>query len=185
MNIFIFTPENNRVTSRPDTSVARNIPLYYMPDYLESITFKAAIGIKISRAGKSIKERFIQRYFDKYFPAYILYGELRNDYPNPISPSGNILDRTTLVPIDLIPAEEITAQLPEFDFSLNGLKIKPARELPGLSHFGKIVEYLTEFSSVKKGDMIIVEISDMIELKKSDIISVSKEGELLIETEIR
>lgn len=183
MNIFIYSSSTKSVVSRPDTTIARNIPVYYIPDYLESVEVKAAIGIKAFRAGKSIKELFAHRYFDKYFPALILSGKLKEN--GEISVSKDIFDKTTLVPIDLIPLPVSSDNFSEINFLLNNTPLQLNCNELGLDYFSKIVEQITQFSSIKKGDMIIVEIGDSLGLSQGDIISASLGKQLLIETEIR
>ena len=182
MNISIFSPENNTLRTRPDTTIARNIPAFYIPEYMESLNVRAAIGIKMMRAGKAIKDRFAHRYFDMCFPLFILDGKL--NLSAGVSPTTDMLDRMTLVPLDFIPFVGTATEFPQFEFKINGDLITLKGESATLKSIHKTIEEITRFTSIKKGDMIIIEISDRTELSNGDTLSTHLENNPLIETEI-
>ena len=182
MNISIFSPGNNTIRTRPDTTIARNIPVFYIPEYMKSVRVRAAVGIKMMRAGKAIKERFAHRYFDMCFPLFVLDGEL--NISDRISPTTDMLDRMTLVPLDFTPFNGTAVEFPRFEFKINGDLITLKGESATLKSIHKTIEEITRFTSIKKGDMIIIEISDKTELSGGDTLSAHHENIPLIETVI-
>ena len=150
-------PDEPVIFTKPDTAlITRNRPFYY-PDYSKDIHHEVEILLKISKHGKKISERFAHRYYDEIgigvdFTARDLQSKAKSkglpwalakgfDGSAPIS--------------EFIPKSSI-GDLNDLNFRLeidNEVRQQGNTKLM-LFSFDYIVSYLSNFITLKKGDII-------------------------------
>jgi 2-keto-4-pentenoate hydratase/2-oxohepta-3-ene-1,7-dioic acid hydratase in catechol pathway len=150
-------PDEPVIFMKPDTSIiTRNRPFYY-PDFSEEIHHEVEILLKISKHGKKINERFAHKYYDEIgigidFTARDLQTRAKTrglpwalakgfDGSAPIS--------------EFIPKNSL-GNLEDLNFSLeiDGQVQQKSNTKLMLFSFDYIVSYLSNFITLKKGDII-------------------------------
>ena len=96
MNIIVRTYGGNIIV-RPDTTWSRNNDDYYVPEFVDSISWSPVLCIRISRLGKHIAEKFAPRYYDGAGKGILLYPENLIDGSEESFACASILDRTSCI----------------------------------------------------------------------------------------
>ena len=96
MNIIVRTYSGN-VIVRPDTTWSRNNDDYYVPDFVDSLSWSPVLCVRISRLGKHIGEKFARRYYDGFGPGILLYPENLLDGSEEAYACASVLDRTSCI----------------------------------------------------------------------------------------
>jgi len=150
-------PERPVFFMKPDTSlVIRNRPFFY-PDFSKEVHHELELVIKIQRLGRSIPERFAHRYYSELglgvdFTARDLQMEMKKkglpweiskafDYSAPVSgfiPVTNLKDRNDI----------------HFSLRLNDQTVQNGRSSDMIFSFEKIISYVSQFITLKTGDLI-------------------------------
>ena len=105
MNIIVRTYGGN-VIVRPDTTWSRNNDDYFVPDFVNDISWSPVLCVRISRLGKHIAERFAPRYYDGCGRGILLYPENMIDGSEESFACASILDRTSCI---VLPEGELSA----------------------------------------------------------------------------
>lgn len=96
MNIIVRTYGGN-VIVRPDTTWSRNNDDYYVPDFVDRISWSPVLCVRISRLGKHIAGKFAPRYYDAFGKGILLYPENMIDGTEESYACASILDRTSCI----------------------------------------------------------------------------------------
>lgn len=142
---------------KPDSAlVIDNRPFFY-PDFSKNVHYELEVVIRIDRLGRSIEEKFANRYFSEIalgvdFTARDLQDEQKKkglpweiakgfDYSAPISkflPASNFKDIHDL----------------SFKLDLNGKTVQDGTTSLMIFSFEKIISYVSRFMTLKTGDLI-------------------------------
>ncbi|MDR1226406.1 MAG: fumarylacetoacetate hydrolase family protein [Prevotellaceae bacterium] len=175
---------------KPDTALLRNnAPLYY-PKFTQDLQYEVELVLKICRLGRGISEKFAHRYYDQIgvgvdFTARDIQRECKEkglpwelckafDYSAPISSQ-------------LIPVEQIR-DVNDIHFSLtrNGEIVQQGRSRDMIFSFDRIVAYVSQFVSLKIGDLIFTGTpSGVGPVAVGDVLVASIEGQEMLKTEIK
>lgn len=151
------TPGNPVVFLKPDTALLKNGNSFYYPDFSQNIHHEAELVLKICKEGKYIQKKFANRYFEGIglgidFTARDLQDQCKaKGLPWEISKAFN-----GSAPIgDFMPVTEFS-DLKNIDFHLtiNGAEKQKGNTSLMLFDFGTIIEYISQFFTLKKGDLI-------------------------------
>ncbi len=151
------TPGNPVVFLKPDTALLKNGATFYYPDFSKNIHHEAELVLKISKEGKYIQKKFADRYYEEIgfgidFTARDLQDQCKaKGLPWEIAKAFN-----GAAPIgDFIPASKFE-DLRDIDFQLqiNGELRQKGNTSMMLFDFGTIIEYVSQFFTLKKGDLI-------------------------------
>lgn len=188
MNIIVSLHEaGGRYCFRPDTTLEKESFDYYVPDGIPSLTCCPVLFVRICKAGKAIKERFAERYFDEGGYGVLLYAEdLIQGHGTCITQGaaggGNTsmsaaecamangsfsmassLDKTSLLPFPLYGKDVLGNSM--FSMSVNGkmiFGIAPDGQKSLQSYLGSLPETLngiSSYTSLRTGDIVAVELS--------------------------
>lgn len=150
-------PTNPVVFLKPETAVLKKGAPFFYPDFSQNIHHEGELVLKINKEGKYIQKKFAPRYFDEIgfgidFTARDLQDQCKaKGLPWEISKAFN-----GSAPIgDFIPVSEIP-DLNNIDFHLtiNGEVRQKGNTSLLLFDFGTIIEYVSKFFMLKKGDLI-------------------------------
>ena len=72
MNIIVITADGH-VRCRPDTTWEREDKDIYAPEQVSSYSYSPVLFARISKAGKCIGEKFVDRYYDAVNYGMLLY----------------------------------------------------------------------------------------------------------------
>jgi acylpyruvate hydrolase len=151
------TPGNPVVFLKPDTALLKNGNPFYYPDFSTNIHHEAELVLKISKEGKNIQKKFANRYFDEIglgidFTARDLQDQSKAkglpwEIAKGFNGSAPIGDFTSVAEFD---------DLKNIDFHLtiNGELRQKGNTSLMLFDFGTIIEYVSRFFTLKKGDLI-------------------------------
>lgn len=150
-------PGNPVVFLKPDTALLKNgVPFYY-PDFSKNIHHEAELVLKISKEGKYIQKKFAHRYFEEIglgidFTARDLQEQCKTKgLPWEIAKAFN-----GSAPIGDFVSVDSIGDLNDISFHLtiNGEVRQEGNTSMMLFDFGTIIEYVSQFFTLKKGDLI-------------------------------
>ncbi|SDD55908.1 2-keto-4-pentenoate hydratase/2-oxohepta-3-ene-1,7-dioic acid hydratase (catechol pathway) [Algoriphagus faecimaris] len=151
------TPGNPVVFLKPDTALLKNGAAFYYPDFSKNIHHEAELVLKISKEGKYIQKEFAHRYYEEIglgidFTARDLQDQCKaKGLPWEIAKAFN-----GSAPIgDFLPVGDFE-DLKNIDFHLNinGSVKQQGNTQMMLFDFATIIEYVSQFFTLKKGDLI-------------------------------
>ncbi len=142
---------------KPDTALLKNGSPFYYPDFSENIHHEAELVLKISKEGKYIQPQFAHRYFEEIglgidFTARDLQDQCKaKGLPWEIAKAFN-----SSAPIGDFKSVSDFADLSDIDFHLeiNGELRQKGNTSLMLFDFATIIAYVSQFFTLKKGDLI-------------------------------
>ncbi len=142
---------------KPDTAVLKNNAPFFHPDFSENIHHEVELVLKINKEGKYIKKEFAHRYFEEIgigidFTARDLQDQCKaKGLPWEIAKAFN-----GSAPVgEFLPVSEFK-DFNDINFHLliNGELRQKGNTSMMLFDFGVIIEYVSQFFTLKKGDLI-------------------------------
>lgn len=94
MNIIVITADGH-VRCRPDTTWEREDKDIYAPEQVSSYSYSPVLFARISKAGKCIGEKFVDRYYDAVNYGMLLYAATADEL------SCEIMDHTSILPFPM------------------------------------------------------------------------------------
>jgi len=176
MNIVVVPFCSDGYYCRPDTTLEKEPKDYYLPDVVTELSAAPVIFIKITKAGKSIGEKFAGRYYDSFGAGLLLYAEniLLTETPTAFSEATS-LDSSSYLPSDVKPIAAITHFACKLQ--INGI------DAVDMSVDDTIIPYINEFislissrTSLRIGDIIAFETFDRVPVKQGDNVKVLSES---------
>lgn len=142
---------------KPDTALLKNNMPFYHPPFSENIHHEVELVLKVSKEGKYIKKEFAHRYFDEIgigidFTARDLQQQCKEKgLPWEIAKAFNgSAPVGTFLPV----AEFKDFKDINFHLDVNGQLRQKGNTSMMLFDFGVIIEYVSQFFTLKKGDLI-------------------------------
>ncbi|TFV97293.1 FAA hydrolase family protein [Algoriphagus kandeliae] len=150
-------PGNPVVFLKPDTALLKNGAPFFYPDFSQNIHHEVELVLKISKEGKYIQKKFAHRYFEEIglgidFTARDLQDQCKaKGLPWEIAKAFN-----GSAPIgDFMPVTDIESlEDLNFHLTINGELRQKGNTSLMLFDFGTIIEYVSQFFTLKKGDLI-------------------------------
>lgn len=150
-------PSNPVVFLKPDTALLKNNSPFYLPDFSNEIHHEVELVLKINREGKFIKKEFAHRYFEeigigidftardiqKVCKEKGLPWEIAKGF-NGSAPIGDFLPVSNFKNLNNL----------NFHLDINGQCKQQGNTSMMLFDFGVILEYVSKFFTLKKGDLI-------------------------------
>jgi len=151
------TPGNPVVFLKPDTALLKDGAPFFYPDFSSNIHHEAELVLKISKQGKYIQKQFAHRYYNEiglgidftardlqdHCKAKGLPWEIAKGF-NGAAPIGNFLPITDFNDLKAI----------DFHLTINGEVRQKGNTSLMLFDFGTIIEYVSQFFTLKTGDLI-------------------------------
>lgn len=150
-------PSNPVVFLKPDTALLKPGAPFFYPDFSENIHHEAELVLKISKEGKNIQKQFASRYFEEIglgidFTARDLQDQCKaKGLPWEIAKAFN-----GAAPVGEFKSVAEFADLADIDFHLtiNGELRQKGNTSLMLFDFSSIIAYVSQFFTLKKGDLI-------------------------------
>ena len=150
-------PAEPVIFMKPDSAILRNNDPFYHPEYSNYIHFEVELLLKINRVGKFVEKRFAHKYFDEVgvgidFTARDLQQKCKEKgLPWEIAKGFN-----GSAPISHFVPKSKYKDLSNLNFSLqkNGELQQQGNTSLMLFDFGDIIAYVSQFFTLKKGDII-------------------------------
>lgn len=174
---------------KPDTALIKyNEPFYY-PEFTKELHHEIEIVLKINKVGKHIEEKFAHRYFDEItvgidFTARDLQAACKEKgLPwekakafDGSAPIGKFIQKNELKNPHAI----------DFHLNINDQLKQKGNSSDLLFSFDKIIAYISQFITLKTGDLIFTGTPKGVgEVKIGDTLSCFLEGNKLLEFEIK
>ncbi len=150
-------PSSPVVFLKPETALLKKGAPFFYPDFSQNIHHEAELVLKITKEAKYVEKKFAHRYFEEIgfgidFTARDLQDQCKaKGLPWEISkafngsaPIGNFLPVSELGDLNNI----------DFHLDINGETKQQGNTSLLLFDFGTIIEYVTKFFMLKKGDLI-------------------------------
>jgi hypothetical protein len=164
MNIVTVPYNSDFYYIRPDISLNRDSNDYFCPDEITEITVAPFVYIRMDKAGKAISFKFAGRYCSQIGYGVNLTAQslVNKDYPMSFL-TANSLDNTTYVSKLYLPQEFPADLLKNNNLQENIFLDFNATEL--IERFYKQIEKITRLTSVRTGDLIILELAEPVPVK--------------------
>ena len=150
-------PDKTVFFMKPETAVLKNNLPFYYPNFSKEIHYETEIVIQISKIGKNISEEFANRYYDKIgigfdFTARDLQRECK-EKGLPWEPA-KAFDNSAAISkmIDINEFKNINSL--SFSLKLNNKLVQKGNTSDMIFSFDKIIAYVSQFVSLKIGDLI-------------------------------
>ena len=153
----LYKPETPVIFTKADSALLKDRKPFFIPDHLGQIDYEAELVVRICKLGKTVPERFAHRYYDAVtvgidFTARELQKKLRE--------AGQ--------PWDLCKGFDGAAALGEwvskekfrdvqamhFHLDINGKTVQEGRTSDMIFSIDHIVSYISQFFTLKTGDII-------------------------------
>jgi acylpyruvate hydrolase len=142
---------------KPDSSLLINNKPFFLPNFSKEIHHEVEIVIKLSRLGKNIQQKFASRYYNEVtvgidFTARDLQ-RICKEKGKPWEIAKGFDGSAVLG--EFISLSELENQH-EIDFKLeiNGIPVQKGNTRDMLFSFDRIIEYVSQFVTLKMGDII-------------------------------
>ncbi|MEM6526225.1 MAG: fumarylacetoacetate hydrolase family protein [Bacteroidota bacterium] len=150
-------PDEPVIFTKPDTAVLKNNAPFYYPHFSKNIHYEVELVLKIGKEGKNIEEKFAAKYYDEIgigidFTARDLQKKAKEKgLPWALAKGFN-----GSAPISRFITKDKLGELDNINFSLevNGKIRQSGNTSMMLFSFDYIISYLSQFFTLKKGDLI-------------------------------
>jgi 2-keto-4-pentenoate hydratase/2-oxohepta-3-ene-1,7-dioic acid hydratase in catechol pathway len=154
---------NNPVSSepmffmKPDTAIVRNNNPFFYPDFSSEIHYELEVVLKIGKVGKSISEKFANRYYTELglgidFTARDIQRKCQEKgHPWEIAKA---FDNSA--PISKFVTKENFPDLKNIHFrlDLNGETVQNGNTADMIFHFDRLVSHVSQYMTLRIGDLI-------------------------------
>lgn len=97
MNIVVRTA-SGKVVVRPDTTWERDNEDFYVPEFVDGLSAAKVLYVHVSKPGRSVGEKFAERYYDGFGRGVLLYPEELLDGSEEGYACASCLDHTSFLP---------------------------------------------------------------------------------------
>jgi 2-keto-4-pentenoate hydratase/2-oxohepta-3-ene-1,7-dioic acid hydratase in catechol pathway len=173
---------------KPDTAQLPAERAFYIPSFSSDIHHEIEIVLKISKEGKNISEEFASRYFDSVsvgidFTARDIQQEVKEKgLPwEPAKAFDNSAPVGNFISVSDINSDEIL-----FHLDINGKRVQSGNSRLMINSFNKIISYVSQFITLRKGDLIFTGTPDGVgPVKAGDVLECYLENKMLLTVNIR
>lgn len=183
-------PEKPVFFLKPETALLRNNRPFYYPEFSKDVHYEAEIVVRINKIGKYIEEQFAHRYYDEVgigidFTARDLQQEQKEKgLPWEVAKA---FDSSAPVSRDFIKLDT-TKGIQNLNFSLdiNEKRVQTGNTKDMLFSVDQIIAYVSQFISLKMGDLIFTGTPAGVgPVKIGDKLVAAIEGKELLNFEIK
>ena len=151
-------PEEPVFFMKPDSSLLRNNDPFYIPEWTADVHHEVELVLRISRVGKGIDKQFAHRYYDA---VALGIDFTARDVQNILKSKGlpwekaKAFDRAAVLSNTFVPATDFPdLQNISFKLDINGVEVQQGNSALMIFGFDEIVSYVSQFVTLKIGDLI-------------------------------
>tara|TARA_B100001741_G_scaffold312708_1_gene316701 strand:- start:3626 stop:4237 length:612 start_codon:yes stop_codon:yes gene_type:complete len=142
---------------KPDTAISTKGHPFFIPDFTSNVHYEVELVIKINRVGKHIEEDFAHKYYQEIglgidFTARDVQEEVKAKGLPWEKAKG--FDGSAVISRSFIPKEELDLNKIDFTLEKNGDTVQVGNSKDMLFNFDKIIAYISQFYTLKIGDLI-------------------------------
>jgi len=150
-------PKEPLVFLKPETALQPNGHPFFIPDFSNNIHYETEIVIKINKLGKHIEEKFAHKYYSQIglgidFTARDIQ-ELCKRKGLPWEKSKGF-DGSAQISKIFIDKSDMDLENISFKLEKNGEIVQNGNSKNMIFHFDKIISYISQFYTLKIGDLI-------------------------------
>lgn len=151
------TPDHPVFFMKPDSSLLLNNKPFFLPEFSNDLHHEAEIVVRINRLGKHINQKFANRYYDEVtigidFTARDLQKKCK-DAGDPWEISKAFDNSAALgkfIKLNKLPNPDSI----KFSLDINRQKVQKGDSTEMLFKIDHIIEYISQFNTLKMGDLI-------------------------------
>jgi 2-keto-4-pentenoate hydratase/2-oxohepta-3-ene-1,7-dioic acid hydratase in catechol pathway len=175
---------------KPDSAILRNNTAFFLPDFSNEIHHEVEVVLHVCRLGKNIEERFAHRYYDTIglgidFTARDIQRKCKHDgQPWEIAKA---FDGSAPISSKFVAKENFRAMNDiNFRLDINEHTVQQGNTKDMIFSFDKIIAYVSQFVSLKIGDLIFTGTpSGVGPVKIGDRLKAYLEDELILDFPVK
>ena len=142
---------------KPDSSILPKKNNFYIPDFTNNIHYEVELVLKICKLGKNIPIKFAKNYYNKIglgidFTARDIQENCKkNGLPWEISKA---FDNSTVLSQDFLEIKELDLNNINFSLLKNDIEVQKGNSSDMIFSFNEIISYISNFMTLKIGDLI-------------------------------
>jgi 2-keto-4-pentenoate hydratase/2-oxohepta-3-ene-1,7-dioic acid hydratase in catechol pathway len=150
-------PSEPVIFLKPDTAISPKGHPFFIPDFTSNMHYEVELVIKINRLGKHIDEVFAHKYYKEIglgidFTARDIQEEVKARGLPWEKAKG--FDGSAVISLSFIPKEELDLNNIDFTLEKNSETVQVGNSKDMLFNFDKIIAYISQFYTLKIGDLI-------------------------------
>lgn len=172
---------------KPETAVPIKGQPFFIPDFSNNIEHEIEIILKINKVGKFIQEKYADKYFEEISVGIDFTArDLQNNLKKKGLPweAAKSFDGSAVVGT-FIKKNQFDINNLNFSLKKNGIIVQNGNSKSMINNFNKIISYISNFITLKKGDLIFTGTPSGVSIvKENDILEGFLENIKLFETKI-
>ena len=172
---------------KPETAVPTKGQPFFIPNFSNNIEHEIEIILKINKVGKFIQEKYADKYFEEISVGIDFTArDLQNNLKKKGLPweAAKSFDGSAVIGT-FIKKNQFDINNLNFSLKKNGIIVQNGNSKSMINNFNKIISYISNFITLKKGDLIFTGTpSGVSTVKENDILEGFLENIKLFETKI-
>ena len=172
---------------KPETAIPIKGQPFFIPDFSNNIEHEVEIILKINKVGKFIQEKFAEKYFEEISVGIDFTArDLQNNLKKKGLPweAAKSFDGSAIIGT-FIKKDKFDINNLNFSLKKNGIIVQDGNSKSMINNFNKIISYISNFITLKKGDLIFTGTPSGVSMvKENDILEGFLENIKLLETKI-
>ena len=142
---------------KPDTAIPQKGHPFFIPDFTSNVHYEVELVIRINRLGKHIEERFAHKYYHEIglgidFTARDIQDTLKTKGLPWEKAKG--FDGSAVISKEFISKDKLDLSNIQFTLYKNNELVQEGHSSNMIFHFDKIIAFLSQFVTLKIGDLI-------------------------------
>lgn len=159
MNIIARPYGSERCYCRPDTTWERENRDFYVPEGIVQVRWAPVVFARISKAGKCIGPKFVERYYDSFNFGALMYCIEEGEQPQENIAFTSCMDHTSILPYPLYNPIVMEGEQNVYEVCINGEKTFDS----GTEGIKQLLEETicraSRFTSLRIGDYVAAELA--------------------------
>ena len=172
---------------KPETAIPIKGQPFFIPDFSNNIEHEVEIILKINKVGKFIQEKYADKYFEEISVGIDFTArDLQNNLKKKGLPweAAKSFDGSAVIGT-FIKKNQFDINNLNFSLKKNGIIVQNGNSKSMINNFNKIISYISNFITLKKGDLIFTGTPSGVSIvKENDILEGFLENIKLLETKI-
>ena len=155
MNIIVKPYDSDLCYCRPDTTWERENKDFYSPECVNEIYWTPVVFARISKAGKCVGRKFVERYYDSVGCGMLLYCGTSFEGSAGLMKLSEVVDKSSILPHPLF-QPVVLEDKKEFIVNDSPVILSGAKEL-----LEEAICKASELTSLRIGDFVAVELQEL------------------------
>lgn len=156
MNIVVLNASGSTIV-RPDTTLKKSSDDFYVPDFVDTVSWSPVLFARISKPGKCIAAKFAERHYDSINYGMLLYPENFVDGSEDGYARACCLDHTSFLPSPMYNKATLGREGNTVELRKNGEPLFSATFAQAAT-IERLLEETTRFCYVRTGDLVCLEL---------------------------